>query len=64
MRRKPNYWRTADVRLHRDSQGYYEATHPYAGTLFESDYFETRAQARSEAVRILRQKKQENTYDR
>ena len=59
MRRK-SHWRAADIRLRRDSQGYFEATHPHAGALFESDYFETRAQARSEAVRILRQKQQEN----
>ena len=52
---KINTWKTSDIRLHKDSAGYFTAEHVYQGTLIDSHYFDTRNEARREAVVILRE---------
>lgn len=57
-----NRYLTSEIKLHKDSQGNYEATHKRQGTLFESEYFDTRTEARREAVRLLKEIKEDNEY--
>ena len=57
-----NRFKTSDIKLHKDSQSVYEATHKYQGTLYESEFFETRAEARREAVNVLMEMKSDE-YD-
>jgi len=54
---KINRYKTSDIRLHKDSQGYYEAKHMFQGVLYESEYFENRNEARQEAVNVLNELK-------
>ena len=48
-----NRFLTSDIKLHKDSQGDYYADHKYQGVLIESIYFNTRTEARREAVEVL-----------
>lgn len=51
-------FKTSDIRLHKDSQGFYEASHKYAGRLFDYEYFDTRQNARRAAVDELKHAKE------
>ena len=55
---KINRYRTADIRLTKDSQGFYDARHLYQGVLYEWVYFSTRAEARRAAVEELKNLKE------
>ena len=55
-----NKFLTSDIKLHKDSQGNYEAKHKYQGYLYECEYFDTRAEARNEAVIILKELKEDS----
>lgn len=59
---KVNRFKTSDIKLHKDSQGEYTARHGYQGYLYENSYFETRTEARQEAVRLLKELKEEKDY--
>jgi hypothetical protein len=48
-----NSFKAADIKLHKDSQGAYEAKHKYQGILYESEFFDTKRDARIEAVYVL-----------
>jgi len=50
-----NKWRTADIKIFKDSAGVFDAEHKYAGYLYEALFFETRAEARRFAVEVLRE---------
>ena len=45
-----NEFKTADIRLSKDSQGMYEASHKMQGYLYDWSYFESRAEARKAAL--------------
>ena len=55
---KTNFFRTADIRLSKDSQGYYTATHKHQGTLYEDVYYDDRGEARRAAVEDLKYAKE------
>jgi hypothetical protein len=59
MAKSFNHWLTSDIKLHVDSVGCYDATHAYQGTLIDSDFYPSRAAARREAVKILREMKED-----
>jgi len=57
--RKPrNMWLTSDIRISKDSVGYYYAEHKFQGVLYECCIFEDRSEARRAAVIDLRNKKE------
>ena len=56
---KTNYWLTSDIKIHTDSMGCMTAEHSYAGTLIDADFYESRTDCRREAVKILKEKKEE-----
>tara|TARA_B100001094_G_C17891160_1_gene651763 strand:- start:484 stop:741 length:258 start_codon:yes stop_codon:yes gene_type:complete len=47
-------WKAKDISVWKDSQGFYDATHPSAGYLIDWEYFETRAAAIKEATARLK----------
>jgi len=57
--RQINYWKTSDITIHKDSAGYYEAEHKYAGRLIDCECFESRTECRRAAVEVLKEKKEE-----
>ena len=57
--RKENHWKTSDIKLRKDSLGYYDAEHTHAGLLFETEYYPDRNSARRAAVKALKEKKGE-----
>lgn len=57
-----NCWKTSDIKICKDSQGYYSAHHTYAGLLFETEYYPDRNSARRQAVGVLREKQAEESY--
>lgn len=48
-------WKAKDISVWKDSQGFYDATHPGAGCLIDWEYFETRAEAIKEATARLKE---------
>tara|TARA_R100000541_G_scaffold3138_3_gene10338 strand:- start:91 stop:285 length:195 start_codon:yes stop_codon:yes gene_type:complete len=58
------YWLTKDISISTDSVGCRTATHRYQGLLIDSSPWEnSRAECRQEAVKILREMKQEKQLD-
>jgi hypothetical protein len=57
--KKINYWKTTDIRISKDSVGFYTATHKYAGVLIDGCFYNNRTECRKEAVDILKQLKSE-----
>lgn len=53
-----NEFLTSEIRLQKDSQGYFTASHKSQGFLFDWTYFETRADARRAAVEELKSLKE------
>lgn len=53
-----NYWKTSDIRISKDSQGMYEASHKYQGYLLDWSYFDSRTECRREAVQQLKDRKE------
>lgn len=52
-----NRYRTSDIKIHKDSQGCYECTHRYQGTLIDFNFYDSRAEARRAAVEVLMEMK-------
>ena len=55
--KKENFWKTSDIKISKDCAGYYDAEHEWAGVLFEGSIFDSRAEARREAVIVLKEMK-------
>jgi hypothetical protein len=55
-----NVWKTADIRITKDSAGFYWAEHKFAGTLIESGMYEDRNECRRDAVEELMERKEED----
>ena len=53
MKTTINEFKTSDIRLNKDSQDCYEASHKHQGYLYEGCYFTTRTEARRAAVEEL-----------
>jgi hypothetical protein len=53
-----NYWKTSDIKISTDSAGYITAQHKYAGTLLECCFYDSRAEARRDAVEVLKEMKE------
>lgn len=58
---KKNYYLTSDIRLSRDSQGCFSATHKFQGLLIDSNYYDSSKAARQAAVGVLKEKKEESS---
>ena len=63
MNNTKNIFRTSDIRISKDSQDYYTATHPHHGTLVDFTWFESRTEARREAVANLKDIKENGSSD-
>jgi hypothetical protein len=48
-----NEYKTSDIRISKDSAGYYNASHKHQGSLYEMCYFNDRNEARRAAVEDL-----------
>ena len=46
-------YKTSDIRISKDSAGYYNASHKHQGSLYEMCYFNDRNEARRAAVEDL-----------
>ena len=57
---KQNYWKTSDIKISKDSAGCYTATHKYAGTLIDGNFYDSRAECRRDAVEELNEKQRED----
>lgn len=53
-----NYWKTSDIRITKDTPGFFWAEHKFAGQLIESGWYEDRNACRRDAVEILMEKKE------
>ena len=53
-----NLFKTSDISIHKDSVGAFTATHKKQGLLIDSDFFDTRQEARKAAVEALREKQE------
>ena len=53
-----NTFKTSDLKISKDSQGMYEASHIYQGYIYDWSYFDSRAEARRAAVEVLKDMKQ------
>lgn len=57
-----NEFLTKGIKIHTDSMGCMTAEHNIQGMLIDSSYYETRAECRREAVKILKDIKVEKEY--
>ena len=55
-----NRWKTSDIKIYKDSAGYFEAVHKFAGRLIDWEYFESRTECRRAAVEVLKELKAED----
>ena len=53
-----NKFKTSDIKINKDSYGYFTCKHKYQGTLIDGNFYETRIEARKEAVEVLKEKKE------
>tara|TARA_R110002167_G_scaffold288743_2_gene493769 strand:+ start:268 stop:486 length:219 start_codon:yes stop_codon:yes gene_type:complete len=58
-----NQFKTSDIRLRKDSQGYYYAEHKNQGQLYDFCYFFNRKDARRAAVEELQYIKENGNED-
>ena len=58
-----NYWKTSDIKLSTDSVGCITAEHKYAGILLDGCDYESRAEARRDAVEVLKEMKEMEACD-
>ena len=56
---KTNFWKTSDIKITKDREGFFDATHKHAGDLIVTGNFESRKECRQEAVRNLKELKEE-----
>lgn len=53
-----NYWKTSDIKVRKDTCGFYTAEHKYQGLLIDSHpFFNSHNDCRREAVKILKDKR-------
>mgnify|MGYP001224710804 CR=1 FL=1 len=57
-------WKTKDIKISKDSVGFFTATHPWGGTLIDSHCFQDRNEARRAAVEVLREKEDSDIFFR
>jgi hypothetical protein len=50
-----NEFKTADIKIHKDSVGCYTVTHKYQGVLIDGNFYNSRTEARRDAVAVLMQ---------
>ena len=50
-----NRFKTSDIKIHVDSVGFFECRHKFQGMLIDGAYYESRGEARREAVKVLRE---------
>tara|TARA_R110000744_G_scaffold3823_1_gene14110 strand:- start:183 stop:458 length:276 start_codon:yes stop_codon:yes gene_type:complete len=53
-----NIWKTSDIKISTDSVGCITAEHKYAGKLLDNCFYESRAEARRDAVEVLKEMKE------
>jgi uncharacterized protein YegP (UPF0339 family) len=53
-----NTYKTTDIKIHTDSAGCFSADHRFHGTLIDSEFYESRAACRRDAVEVLKEKKE------
>ena len=56
MNEDKKYFKTSDIRISKDSLGFYDASHKFQGRLYDWVPFPSRTEARREAVKLLREK--------
>jgi hypothetical protein len=52
-------WKTSDIKVSKDREGFFDASHKFQGDLLVSAYCADRAAARREAVAILKEMKEQ-----
>ncbi len=52
-----NYWKTSDIKITKDSIGYFDADHKWAGSLIQTGFYENRNECRRDAVEVLKEMK-------
>lgn len=57
MPKNINIWKTSDIRVTKDREGFFDATHKYQGALIVSGYYPDHAAARRAAVVELKELK-------
>ena len=61
--KKINRFRASDIKLSKDSQDYYTATHLYHRTLIDSVYFPSRKEAQAAAKEVLQELEMEESFE-
>jgi hypothetical protein len=56
-----NYFKTSDIKIWKDSQNCFTATHKFQGHLIDGSFYASRQECRREAVLILKEKKEAET---
>lgn len=54
-----NEFKTSDISITKDREGFFDASHKYQGDLIVTGYYADRAECRREAVRILKEMKEQ-----
>tara|TARA_B100000809_G_scaffold1403_1_gene1603 strand:+ start:186 stop:470 length:285 start_codon:yes stop_codon:yes gene_type:complete len=57
--KQTNSWLTSDIKISTDSAGYMDAVHKWQGLLIETGYYESRSECRRDAVKVLKERKEE-----
>lgn len=53
-----NEFKTSDISISKDREGFFDASHKYQGDLIVTGYYADRTECRRDAVRILKEMKQ------
>tara|TARA_B100000795_G_scaffold147757_1_gene110700 strand:- start:370 stop:633 length:264 start_codon:yes stop_codon:yes gene_type:complete len=61
--KQTNSWLTSDIKISTDSAGYMDAVHKWQGLLIETGYYESRSECRRDAVKVLKERKEEEELD-
>jgi hypothetical protein len=56
---KHNEFKTSDISITKDREGFFNACHKYQGDLIVTGYYSDRAECRRDAVRILQEMKEQ-----
>jgi len=59
MTTKRNEFKTADIKISVDREGFFDASHKYQGDLIVTGYYASRKEARQDAVKILKEIKEQ-----
>ena len=57
--KQTNSWLTSDIKISTDSAGYMDAVHKWQGLLIETGYYLSRSECRRDAVKVLKERKEE-----